>query len=221
MALSKTAATIEFNRVVSLGWLAHFEEAVQVHTRGHFDAADLMGIASRESNFNPNLLIEAGDHGHGYGLMQVDNRSFPEWVNSGRWTNAREGILKGAEVLMQKWRDVQSCIGKECKVRDSKTKIVYDFVGKDVGQGEEARQVTIASYNNGRWPHYNVSKNLDPDRFTTGHDYSHDVASRAAFFRALIQSHYEDSYEPEAPADAGTPVTLPVNPIDTEEYKDE
>jgi hypothetical protein len=39
----------------------------------------LMAIASRETNMR-NII---GDGGHGYGIMQIDDRSFPEWCNSG------------------------------------------------------------------------------------------------------------------------------------------
>lgn len=188
MPLSATEAKKQFNRVKAKGWLPHFEEAVAKFTKGYFDVADLIAIASRETELNPIWLTKPGDGGNGYGLMQADLRSFPEWIKTGKWKDAREGILKGAEILMQKWRDTQTGIGVKRGVRSSKTGKTSYFIGKDVGQGKEAQQVTIAAYNNGRWPHYAVSNGKDVDTYTTGKNYSKDVMGRARQFRSLLKA---------------------------------
>jgi hypothetical protein len=52
----------------------------------------LLAIASRETNMR-NII---GDGGHGYGIMQIDDRSFPEWCNSGLWKDVNAAIQKGA-----------------------------------------------------------------------------------------------------------------------------
>lgn len=186
MNATRKQLTTQFNRAVALGWLPFFVEAVKAHTAGFFDAADLMGIASRETNLESIWLKKAGDNGHGFGLMQADVRSFPEWIKSGKWRDAREGILMGALVLMKKLADVRACIGRRCEVKSSKTGEISTFIGKRV-EGAELQQVSIASYNAGRWGHYAVSKGRSADAFTTGKDYSGDVIERAAFFRPLVE----------------------------------
>ena len=176
----------QFDRAVRLGWLPFFIEAAGFYAAGCFDAADLIGIASRETNLDPKWLKNAGDGGHGFGLMQADCRSFPEWIKSGKWRDAREGILMGAKVLMLKWDDVTHCIGKRTTVKSSKTGTFFTFIGKNVS-GAEKQTVTIAAYNSGRWAHYAVSKNQSADKYTTQGDYSLDAQARAVFFRPLLK----------------------------------
>lgn len=60
------------------GWLQFFESAA---TEYEFAPEILMAVASRETNLR-NII---GDGGHGYGLMQIDDRSFPDWCHSGMW----------------------------------------------------------------------------------------------------------------------------------------
>ena len=186
MNATRSQLKTQYERAKRLGWIPHFREAVATRTKGFFDVADLMAIGSRETNLDPKWLTKAGDHGNGFGLMQADKRSFPKFTQSDAWKDARQGILFGAEVLMQKWHDVQSGIGVKRGAYSSKTKKYSYFVGKDVGQGKEAQQVTIAAYNNGRWPHYAVTNGKDPDTYTTGKDYSADVMARAKVFRELL-----------------------------------
>jgi hypothetical protein len=174
----------QYLRAKRNGWLPYFEEAAK-EVSFVLDTADLLAIASRESNLDPKWLTTAGDRGNGYGLMQADKRYFPEWVRSGKWKDAQEGITKGAEILAQKWADLQDCIGKKRGVPSSKTGKISFFIGKDV-KGAEARRVLIASYNCGRWAHYAVSNGKDVDAYSTGKDYSKDVILRAAAFRALL-----------------------------------
>lgn len=192
MNVSKAEIKKQFNRAKAKDWLPYFEEAANEITAGYFDAADLMGIASRETNLDPRWLTKAGDRGHGYGLMQADVRSFPEWISSGKWRDAREGILKGAEILMQKLADTQDSIGKRRSAKSSKTSKLSWFTGKDV-RGVELQQVTIAAYNAGRWGHYAVSNDRDADTYTTGKDYSSDVIARAREFRALLNAETQSS----------------------------
>lgn len=191
MNITRAQLSAQYGRVLRLGWLPFFEEAAQI-TAECFDTADLLGIASRESNLDPKWLKHAGDHGNGFGLMQADARSFPDWIRTGKWKDAREGILMGARVLMGKWLDVESAAGKRVTVRSSKDNRAYRFIAKHV-TGAEAQAVTIASYNAGRWAHYAVSKGQSPDTYTTGKDYSSDVIARAAVFRELMAKEKKET----------------------------
>src|SRR6478752_8426300 len=66
----------QFERAKKNGWIKTFKSAAATY---QFPPEVLMAIASRETNMR-NII---GDGGHGYGLMQIDDRSFPEWCNSG------------------------------------------------------------------------------------------------------------------------------------------
>jgi len=60
MKLSIPQIRLQFKRAEKLGWLPYFEEAVGAYTHGIFDAADLMAIASRETNLDPKWLKKPG-----------------------------------------------------------------------------------------------------------------------------------------------------------------
>src|SRR3954470_19355806 len=111
MNITRAQLKAQFARAERLGWLPHFHEAAETITKGYFDVADLLAIASRETNLDPKWLKKPGDGGHGFGLMQIDIRSFPEFTASPDWKDARKGILYGAKVLMQKWHDYEQNIG--------------------------------------------------------------------------------------------------------------
>lgn len=172
----------QFARVVSSGWIPHFIEAVEKNTKGFFDEADLMGICSRETNFNPKWLTQAGDNGNGFGLGQADARSFPDWIKTGKWRDAREGILMCAVVLMQKWTQVEKGQRKNLSVYSTRAGRYYSFTGREI-YGFNAQKVTIADYNAGLWGYYAYSNGKPIDSYTTGKDYSTDVLERAKEFR--------------------------------------
>ena len=44
----------------------------------------------------------------------------------------------------------------------------------------------VAAYNSGLWAYYDLSKTGDPDRHTTGRDYSADTIRRAQVFRKFL-----------------------------------
>jgi hypothetical protein len=214
MAATRSQIRTQYERAKRLGWIPYFQEAAKTITRGRFDTADLMAIGSRESNLDPKWLTKAGDNGNGFGLMQADKRSFPNFTKTDAWKDAKTGILFGAEVLMQKWKDNQSGIGLKRGVKSSKTGRMSYFIGKDIGQGFEAQEVTIASYNAGRWPAYAVSIGRHPDTYTTGKDYSQDVLARAKVFRELLAKDFPAS-SPVASITSEIKEGPTVNPLNT------
>ena len=60
------------------------------------------------------------------------------------------------------------------------------FVGKGQLSKDELLHAAIAAYNSGLWAYYSLTKYGDPDRRTTGRDYSKDVLRRAQVFRKLL-----------------------------------
>jgi hypothetical protein len=172
---------IAFDRSDELGWIPYFRDAAESND---FAPELLMAIGYRESGLNPKYLKVAGDNGHGYGLMQIDNRSFSAWVNSGAWKKAKACIDKGAEVLASKRTEIEDSVGKKVTVK-SLAGASYEFEGKQIA-GADLLRVTVAAYNCGMWAYYHFSKGNDVDRGTTGQDYSKDVLAKAARFQPLL-----------------------------------
>jgi len=160
----------EFAYARSQGWLEAFAGA---GARYGFTPALLMAIASRETNMR-NII---GDRGHGYGLMQIDAGTDPEFCHSGQWRNAALGISRGANILAQKRDQIEHLVGRSCLVGG------YHFIGK----AGAPIAVTIAAYNCGLWAYYNFSCGRNPDTSTTGHNYSRDVLGRMAQFAELLK----------------------------------
>jgi hypothetical protein len=173
-----------FQRCQQLGWIPFFQEAAQANS---FEPELLMGIGYRESNLNPKYLKVPGDNGHGYGLMQIDIRSYPAWVKAGDWKDPKSCISKGAEVLASKRDEIVSSVGKKnIKVRTLAGK-TYGFDGKEI-VGQALLRVTVAAYNCGLWAYYHYSKGHDVDQGTTGRDYSKDVLKKTARFKQLLDT---------------------------------
>ncbi len=72
--------TREFGVARRSGWIDAFDAAAKDYL---FPVGLLLAIASRETN----MRSIVGDGGHGYGLMQIDDRSCPHWCHSGGWNN--------------------------------------------------------------------------------------------------------------------------------------
>jgi soluble lytic murein transglycosylase-like protein len=100
--------------------------------------------------------------GWGRGLMQVDYAQ-SDFGKTGNWMDARANILFGADELATN-------IGH------------YNANPRD---GIDPVRAAVAAYNCGQ---SNVNRAIedgfDVDHYTTGHDYSRDVMSRAAWFKA-------------------------------------
>jgi soluble lytic murein transglycosylase-like protein len=120
----------------------------------------IAAIMDRESlggaALTPQGPTGTGDFGHGRGLLQVDDRAFPDFAaEPSQWQNPRTNIAFGARILA---RNVQAFHG-------------------DIPCG-------IAAYNAGiRRVHRLILMVPDPsieqlDQLTTGRDYVSDVLSR-------------------------------------------
>jgi hypothetical protein len=169
----------QFNRANGDGWVAFFDQAGKDYK---FSTHILMAVSSRETNIK-NII---GDGGHGYGLMQIDDRSFPDWCHSGVWEDANAGVQKGALVLDDKRESVRNGQGKTLKVKIGGKDV--SFVGKPNLTPAELLQTALAAYNSGLKAYYGLSVFDDPDRFTTQKDYSADTLARAAVFKSLISN---------------------------------
>lgn len=146
----------QFNRTSTRGWLQAFVDAAHKY---NFPVEMLLGISSRETNISQII----GDGGHGFSLMQIDNRSFPQWCASGAWRDVHQAVDKGAQVLQNKQQELSQ---------------YHTFADPT-----DLLRCSIAAYNCGA--HAALQSFLidgNPDRHTTGGDYSADVFQRAVIF---------------------------------------
>lgn len=137
----------------------------------------IAGIISRESRFG--LILEAdgtGDHGHGHGLMQIDDRFYGDWLAENDWQDPATNIEKGVQILTGKYNWLND-------------RGYFEGLSQ-----EEAEQASIAAYNCGEGNERKAiaSDDGEPglqddfDERTAGHDYSADVLARAEQFRDIF-----------------------------------
>lgn len=148
--------------------------------------ADIIKLVAREQGLDP-LLIAAigqqesrwgqalsppgpggtGDGGHGRGIMQIDDRSWGDWLSSNDWTDPYSNVSKGARIL-----------NANISYFSSKGLMDSDLIA-----------AAVAAYNTGAG---NVSKSLaagrSVDATTANGSYSSSVLSRLASFTAAAQS---------------------------------
>ncbi|KAE8587753.1 hypothetical protein XENTR_v10022093 [Xenopus tropicalis] len=124
--------------------------------KGKIDPALICGIISRESRAGAALRDGWGDHGNGFGLMQVDkNYHTPK----GKW-DSEEHLDQATGIL------VEFILGSRKK-----------FPGLTP---EQHLKVGIAAYNCGL---NRVDNYAHADMHTTGRDYSSDVLARAQWYK--------------------------------------
>lgn len=126
----------------------------------------IVGFGSRESRWgdalSPRGPAGKGDHGHGRGLLQIDDR-FHEFARTGRWADPYSNIHYGVGVLISYYEEI-----------DHKSHL----------EGASLIRAAIAAYNCGVGNVLTAIKHgADLDHFTTGRNYSIDVLARANWFR--------------------------------------
>ncbi|NWX46257.1 LYG protein, partial [Steatornis caripensis] len=131
-------------------------EIIKVGNRKCVDPAVIAGIISRESHAGAVLNDGWGDHGNGFGLMQVDKR-YHKLV--GTW-DSEEHLAQGTEVLCEMIKEIQKKFPTWTK--------------------EQQLKGGISAYNAGV---NNVQSYDRMDIGTTHNDYANDVVARAKFFK--------------------------------------
>lgn len=135
----------------------------------------LAGIICRETRGGTSPLLDIpgpagrGDGAHGHGLMQIDDRSYPDFCTGEQWKDPAANIDFGGRVLFEK-----------------RTYLSNHTAGWHFTT-DEIEQAAIAGYNCGAG---NVLKSLsegwDVDRRTAHQDYSKTVLIYAEIYRALV-----------------------------------
>lgn len=150
--------------------LKRYENIVKkVAAKYKIPASVIAGIGSRESHWGlaltPPTPAGTGDGGHGRGLMQVDDRWHVNFVQSGKWADARENIIYGCAVL----KNSLNLFTKKLGWNDMSKKLLRGGVaGYNCGPSR-----ALSAYQNGH----------DFDYYTTGRDYSRNVLERAGWFQ--------------------------------------
>lgn len=168
----------QYDRVVNDGWLQHFQDASLAY---FWPVELLLAIGSRESNIQQIM----GDNGNGAGIMQIDRRHNAAFVSSGIWQNIRQNVFYGARILSQKRQFIVLNFEEPIRLGpDSKG----NFANVTIPRMDEIDlvSVSLAAYNVGLWAVYHYVNSHNPDKTTTGGDYSNDVTMRAQVFRGLI-----------------------------------
>jgi hypothetical protein len=99
---------------------------------------------------------EAEKQYHGYGLTQIDIRSFPDFVKSGDWKIPLKCYVMSLKILASNKAYILS---KHPEVA-----------------GDSLKHYVIAAYNCGAGNESKVlTQHLDPDAYTAGHNYSKAV----------------------------------------------
>ena len=139
----------------------------------------LAGIMMRETRGGTSTLLDIpgpagkGDHGHGHGLMQIDDRWHKEFIASGKWFDPAENIEYGAGVL------------QSARITLSVWSQRYGFP-MDAAELERA---SVAAYNCGAG---GVMKSIragaDVDSRTAHGDYSRSVMDYAITYRGIVEA---------------------------------
>ncbi|XP_061585855.1 lysozyme g-like isoform X1 [Cololabis saira] len=137
--------------------MARYRTMIQrVGSRLNIDPALIAGIISRESRAGNVLQNGWGDHGNGWGLMQVDKRHH---TIRGGW-NSEEHLRQATDILVYFIKRIQRKFPTWTK--------------------EQQLKGGIAAYNTGDG---RVNSYQGVDSRTTGRDYSNDVVARAQWYK--------------------------------------
>ena len=202
-------------RAVELGQEAAFINAIPkeagpyalaVLAAAKLEAVDpftVVAIGMRESRFGAACVPPGpggkGDAGHGHGIMQIDDRSFADWLAANNWKDPLTNIRKGVQILKAK-RAFFTGRSKVAGLTDGKlvalSKDASAKRGVNAGNYPDPRPISstqilaraaIAAYNTGEG---NVLRSLaagvDPDVTTAHGNYAKDVLSRIATMTAAF-----------------------------------
>lgn len=132
----------------------------------------LAGIMMRETRIGTSHLLDKpgpegrGDGGHGHGLMQIDDRSFPEFCASPDWADPQKNIYFAAGVLAGKRQYLTARVPWLTPT--------------------ELERAAIAAYNCGEGRvRQALHEGRDPDSDTTGGDFSRAVLEYAVIYKSL------------------------------------
>lgn len=149
----------EFEHANSCGWMPHFQAAAQALD---FPCELLLAIASRETGMSNKLGDFKNGKARGYGIMQVDIGTDPEFCCTWNENLVKESIRRGAEILAEK----RAYLAKKNIATTKNILAAYN-----AGQG------TVWKY---------VQQKRNPDLATAGGNYGTDVMARKIEFAKFL-----------------------------------
>jgi hypothetical protein len=136
----------------------------------------LAGIMMRETAGGTSPLLDKpgpegrGDRGHGHGLMQIDDRSFPEFCASADWPDPAKNIDFGAKVLQRK-----------------RAYLAEKMLGHYLDD-ENLERANIAAYNAGEGRVLrSLMEHEDVDTHTAHGNYSREVLRLATVYLEMME----------------------------------
>lgn len=169
------AKTQAFNAVIPPRTRAYTNEILRVAKEEDVSPFLIVAIMERETLSGTSKYLDKpgpagrGDGGHGHGLMQIDDRSFGDWLRTMPWWDPYTNIKKGVQVFKAK----RAYIQKNTPRPLSETELF---------------QASIAAYNTGEG---NVVKSLklgrSVDTTTAGANYSTDVYAKLSSMEAAFR----------------------------------
>ena len=160
-------------------WRASIQRAASNVATPHVDYYLLLAVASRETNMR-NIV---GDGGHGRGMFQQDDRWQQDFLAHAQGCNPGTSTPRWDSALPKGRVPMVSAGAKRCATMLEAG--VIEAARAGVPFGSRVR-VAVAGYNCGMhnailsWNNFH-----DPDRATTGGDYSEDVLERADTLRRM------------------------------------
>jgi len=151
--------------------------------------ADIIKQVSQEQSVDPFVIVALGEQEskwgtatgyqgttgpsiigtdqHGRGLMQLDDRTWGDWVNAYDWTDPYTNVSKGAQVFAQ----------------------ALSYFQKKGLQGDTAIQAALAAYNAGPGTVWNaIQAGESPDSATATGDYATTVYASATSYAGEFQN---------------------------------
>lgn len=103
---------------------------------------------------------------HGFGFTQIDSHSYPDFINSGKWEDPLACYLQTIDVL----RSIFSSISPTIKNFNADIQALYITAAYNCGAGNEEKI---------------LFNHIDPDAYTTGHNYAAQIASFRKIYLSL------------------------------------
>lgn len=166
-------------------WVRELQDELKIWTLiPTFNLSHVCAIISRETLWGwakayriegkqgAGLPFGTGDHGHGHGYFQIDDRSHGVFLKKDGWKDPVKSLAYVMEKIIEPgWRTVSRKFPK--LPNDHKMQAM--LAGYNCGIGN-----VIVQLNNGR----------DPDTKTAGKDYGKDVLWRAVAWDKWLQERY-------------------------------
>jgi hypothetical protein len=182
MTPSRDQLAAELHRFAHLASVADLRHLADAKGQGVIGAPLILAFGSRETD----LQNIAGDHGHGRGTFQQDDRFQTDWLRH------QPGCRSGTNTPLHGHSALEP--GFVPTVAAGADRLVtifvgnYAFVRKQGFSPAVARRIVVSSYNAGLTGALNGQRRFgNPDHYTAGGNYNADTLARAVIFSSLLK----------------------------------